>query len=200
MKRLLCLSVALPLLLPLLGVPAQEGKMPTSPYYPLQVGTTWHYKAGDNKFRMKVTRHENVGEVRCARVELFIDDKSTASELIAVTGDGVYRYAFDGKEARPPVRFLKLPPKKGDAWKVDSEIGKDKEKLQGTFKMGEEEVTVPAGKFKVVTSSAQDLDANNLKLSVTYYFAEKVGMVKQVIEVAGQRIVIELEKFEPGKS
>jgi hypothetical protein len=202
MKRLLCLSLTLPLL-PLLSAPAQESKTPvllSSPYCPLQVGTAWHYKAGDNKFSLRVTKHEDVGKVRCARVELLIDGKTASYEHIAVTADGVYRYDFDGKEARPPVLFLKLPPKKDVTWKVDSEVGKEKEKLKGTFKIGEDEITVPAGKYKVITSSAQDLDANNMKLSVIYYFAEKVGMVKQVIDVAGQKIIIELEKFEPATS
>jgi hypothetical protein len=32
-----------------------------------------------------------------------------------------------------------------------------------------------------------------------YYFAKDVGMIKQTISIAGQQVVIELEKFEAGK-
>jgi hypothetical protein len=198
MKWWTCLPLALPLLLAP-GVRAQEGKMPTSPWFPLAVGTTWVYKSGDSRFSLRVARHEKVDNVLCARVELLVDGKPTSYEHIGVTADGLYRYDFEGQEARPPIRFLKLPPGRGDTWAVDSAIGKEKERLKGTFKTGEvDKFKVPAGTYpKVVTSSGQDLDANGMKLSVTYYFAEKVGVVKQVIDVAGQKIVIELEKFQP---
>jgi hypothetical protein len=130
---------------------------------------------------------------------MFVKDKSQSFEDVSVTKEGVYRNTFEGKEAMPPVLFLKLPPKKDETWKVDSKVGG--ESVKGTFKNnGEETVKVTAGEYKAWVVTSQDLEANGVKMSVTYYFAEKVGMVKQLVEVSGQKIVIELEKYEPGKS
>jgi hypothetical protein len=207
MKSVSCLSLAcLFLLAP--AMPAQD-KLPESPYYPLRVGTVWHYRAGDSKFSLRVARHEKVGDVWCARVELVLDGKVTSSEDVAVTvdqarrPDGVSRYRFEGKEARPPICFFKLPPGKEKTWKVESKLAgpRDGEQtLKGSFKAGREEVTVPAGTYKAVTVTGQDLEADGTKLSVTYYFAQDVGMVKQVIETAGQKLSIVLETFVPPQS
>jgi hypothetical protein len=201
MKTVSCLSlVCLFVLAP--AVPAQD-KFPESPYYPLQVGTVWQYRAGDNFFNLRVARHEKVGDVWCARVELVLDGRVASSEDVAVAPDGIYRYRFEGKEARPPLCILKLPPGKEKTWKVESKLAgprNGEQTLKGTFKAGREEVTVPAGKYRAVTATGQDLEADGMKLNVTYYFAENVGMVKQVLETAGQKMVIELMKFEPPES
>jgi len=193
------LALALVLFVAVAGLSAvgqEKDQFRESPYYPLQVGNTWNYKLGDMKFTMRVAKHEKVGEALCARVEMSIDGKVQAYEHIAVTADGIYRHSFEGKKAEPPVRFLKLPPKKGETWEVNSKVGG--ESLKGTFKAGEEDnVKVPAGTYKTVTSATDDLDANGTKISFKYYFAENVGMVKQDLDIAGQKAVIELEKYEP---
>jgi hypothetical protein len=200
MKSVSCAGLALTLLLAWAAAAPAQDKMETTPYYPLAVGSSWEYKAGESKFTMKVTKHEKVGNVLCARVEMLIKDKPVSFEHIAVSKDGVTRNSFEGnKEAQPPVLFLKLPPKKDESWKVDSKAGG--ESVKGTFKnTGEEDVKVPAGSYKAVVVTSQDLEANGIKMAVTYYFAKDVGMVKQIVEVAGQKVVVELEKYEPGKS
>jgi hypothetical protein len=73
------------------------------------------------------------------------------------------------------------------------------EALKGTYKLGEEkEVAMPAGRYAdVLISGSEDLDANGQKIGFTYCFAKDVGMVKQVIDLGGQKVTIELEKFEP---
>lgn len=174
-----------------------KGKIGESPYYPLQVGTAWHYKLGDQKFTMKVTKHEPVGKVLCARVELIVDNKVTAFEHIGVTETGIYRYSYEGKNTEPPVLILKLPPKPGDTWEVSAKVGG--ETLKGMLKEGEEDVKVPAGSYKAVTVAADDFDANGTKMAFKYYFAKDVGMVKQDLDVNGQKAVIELEKFDAPK-
>jgi hypothetical protein len=195
MKRLSALLLAC-VVVPVLQ--AQDAtKLEGTPYYPLEVGNSWHYKAGDNRFILRIAKHEKVGDTLCARVEMITEGKPISFEHLGMTKEGIARFSFEGKEAKPPVVFLKLAPKKGDTWKVDSKVGE--ETLKGTFEIGEDNVTVPSGIFKVITAISKDLDANGMKINFTYYFAEKVGMVKQVIEVSGQKVVIELEKFEPAK-
>lgn len=193
------LSAALPVLLLGLIVRADD-KVVESPYYPLKVGNTWYYKTGNGKYLIKVAKFEDIDKQLCVRLEMQEDGKLRSVEHIAVKADGVYRCAFENIKAEPPVCILKLPPKKDDAWKIDTAIGTDK--LKGTFKTGEvEEMTVLAGKFqKVVTVSGEDIDANGVKLNVTYYFAPNVGIIKQTMSTAGKEaVVIELEKFEAAK-
>jgi hypothetical protein len=171
---------------------------PTGSWYPLQVGATWHYKAGAKRFSLRVARYEKFAKVQCARVELIQDKKVTSFEHVAADAKAVKRFSLEGKEARPPIVVLKLPPKKGQSWKVDSKA--DGQTLKGTFRVGEvEEVKVPAGTFKALTVTSEDLEANGLKMKITFYYADKVGLVKEVIQTGKQKIVVELEKFEPGK-
>ena len=127
MKYLSCGLLAVPLAL-LVGPAARaQDKMAETPYYPLKIGNTWTYKIGDTHFTMKVVKYEEVEsegkKQTCARVEMSgSDNKVQAVEHIAVRldgkDDGVYRYMFENKKAEPPVRFLKLPPKKDDTWEV----------------------------------------------------------------------------------
>lgn len=198
--------IALVLLTGLSGaVVSADDKTPASTYYPLAVGDTWHYRAGDNRFQLKVAEVKAVDGKPRAKIDLVVSGKTVSWEQVGLTKDGVVRYTFEGKEAKPPIEFLKLPPKADATWKVDSEVIDPKAgklPVKGTFKAGkEEEVTVPAGRYKAVTVSGQDIDANGVKVQkLTYYFVERVGMVKQVIELEGSKITIELEKFEQGKA
>lgn len=183
-----------------------DDKMPATPYYPLNVGDTWTYRAGDNRFSLKVAEIKTVEGKPRAKVELLVNNKAVSSEQIGVTKDGVVRYTFEGKEAKPPIEFLKLPPKPDVTWKIDSEVietapNATKHTVKGSFKSGkEEEVKVTAGTYKAVTVTGQDIEADGVKIQkLTYYFAENVGMVKQVIELEGNTIVIELETYEPVK-
>jgi hypothetical protein len=217
-------ALPLTLLLLALAAPARaQEKMPRTPNYPLQVGAAWNYKAGDNRFTVRVAKYEKVGEkasgVLAARLEVVVGKKVRAYEHVGVTPEGVVRYSvgkkvrayehvgvtpggvvrysLEGKEAKPPVLFLKLPPKEGETWRVESRVAG--QLLKGAFKGGEEEVKVPAGTYKAVTVTSQDLEVNGVKTKVVCYYAEDVGLVKQVQEMAGRKVVIELEKYEPGK-
>jgi hypothetical protein len=182
---------------------AQEKTIETPSYYPLAVGNTWHYKLRDgSKFVMKVVAHEKVSNVMCAKVELVIGEaaakKEPVSEHLAATPTGVYRYSFSSATPDKPLLVLKLPLKSGETWTVDSRALGDT--LKGTYKVGkEEEVTVPAGKYKAFPVITDDLEAAGLKVYEKRYYAAKVGMIYQEIKIGEQKTIIELEKFEPGK-
>jgi hypothetical protein len=192
-----------------------QDKLKETPYYPLQVGTTWHYRSGDGKFTVRVAKHEKVGDTLCAVLESVRDGKVVGSEHVAVATDGVYRhdltYILPKREAndttkvseqsiketpKPPLLVLKLPPKKGDNWKIDSKG--DGKTFRGGFTVEEQEVKVPAGTYKTFRVVSRDLEVNSLKPLVATYYAEGVGMVKQEIEVGDAKAVMELEKFEAG--
>jgi hypothetical protein len=119
-------------------------------------------------------------------------------EHLAGVNGGLYRYAAEGKRLEPPVKFLDRPGHTGHSWDVKSGI--DTGKLAGSFKIGIlPQITVQAGTFRnVVTCSSNDLNASGTRISVRYYFAKDIGLIKQVVNLGGQELIIELEKFEVG--
>jgi hypothetical protein len=198
MLRLARSLSAVVLVAAVVGLARAGDKAPESSYYPVAVGTTWTYRAGDNRFQIKVAEVKVVAGVARAKLDLIVNDKVVSHEHVGVTKDGVSRFSFEGKEAKPPIKFLELPPKKDATWPIDSKV--EGQPLVGAFKSGEEDVKVPAGEYKkAITVSSKELKANGVPLSITYYFAEKVGMVKQVVELSGQKVIIELERFDMGK-
>jgi hypothetical protein len=176
------------------GAWAQDAPKESS-YYPLKKGTTWTYKVGGTptSITMQVTGYGKDG----AKVETLVDGKSVAAEHVLVKDDGIYRTTFMGIKPDAPVRFLKLPAKKGEKWTVDTKV--QDQPIKGTFITEEDEVTVPAGKFKALKAEAKDFSAAGMKMAVSYWFAEKVGIVKLSFSLAGRDTVLELEKFEEGK-
>jgi hypothetical protein len=194
---------------------AAQDKLQETPYYPLQVGTTWHYRAGDGKFTIRVVKHEKVGDKLCALLETRRDGKVVGSEHLTVAVDGVYRLDLTAmlpqhdpndksktleqpatQALTPPILVLKLPPKKDAKWKISSKSAG--QTYRGELQMQEAEVTVPAGKYKTFRVASQDLEISSLKTTITTDFAEGVGMVRQVVEVGDAKVEIVLEKFEAG--
>jgi hypothetical protein len=191
MRSLTCTSALLVLVLAC-PLPGQEA-VKESPYYPLKKGTSWTYKVMGNPITMQVTAHEKDG----AKIETLVNGKSVASEHVVVKDDGLYRTTINGQKPDAPVRFLKLPAKKGDSWDVDTKV--QGQPIKGTFTTEEEEVTVPAGKYKTIKAEAKEFTIAGMKTAITYWFAEKVGIVKLSFTLAGTAAVLELDKFEEGK-
>jgi hypothetical protein len=181
-------------------------KEATTEYFPLKEGTTWTYRAGDKEFTITVAGVEKKGDpaVPCFKLETRNSKKEKeliATEYVAVKEDGVYRYGFEKSDAKPPLRFLKLPVKSGEKkWSIDSKVGgKD---VKGSFSLGEEKepVKVLTNTYKdVITVRSEGLEIDGQKVPVRYYFAPKVGMVKQVVEVGGTEVTLELVKVEEKK-
>lgn len=194
--RLLALVVALGAVV---AVRAQDDKGPTSPFFPLEPGAVWTYRAGDATFQYKLSRFEKVGKVKCARIELLINNRPSSYEHVAVTKDGVERFSFEGKEAKPPIRILPLELKEGAEWVIDSKVGG--ESLKGKFVLSKvkerEKIMIGEKEYSTVIVTGKDVEVNGVKAGIKYYFAEKVGMVKQELEVAGNKVVFELEKYDP---
>lgn len=191
------------------GLAAQDkgkDKAPThtSPYFPLAVGATWTYRAGEATFSYRVGRFEEVSKTPTARLEMLINNQVVSTENIGVTKDGVARFKWAqpgkaAKEAKAPIRILPLELKEGDEWVVDGQAGD--EKLEGKFVLSgvkeRHKVRVGDRQYDTVVVTGKDLKVNGVKVGLKYYFAEHVGMVKQELEVAGNKLVFELERYDP---
>lgn len=175
-------------------------------YYPTKLGTRWIYKttAGNQTARIEVriVEKEAIGGTMCVKIEAatLVNKKERTriqTEHIHVSEKGVFRYAANSNNLTPPLQFLSFPAKKGESWNVASRsLGLE---LKGTFKIEEEEVTVPAGTFKAIVCRADNFTSDGKILPQTYYFASGVGLIKHVVEYGGQTVILELEKFEAAK-
>jgi hypothetical protein len=182
------------LLLAFTSASRSQEKTASSPWFPLKPGTTWQYRVGDNKFELRVPRIEKGNP----RIELVVKGKVLSNEEVQVTDSAVTRLTFEGKAIKPAITLLKLPPMKGQSWPIEATIA-DGQVIKGTLSTDEKDIEVPAGQFKAIVVTGKDLSVNGEKLNISWYFANDVGMVKQELELAGKKVVIELEKYIPGK-
>jgi hypothetical protein len=166
-------------------------------YMPLKVGNTWTHKvevAGMQlSITQKVTRIEKKGDKDVGSLEMEVNGM-TITEQMSSTAKGIFRHSFNGTPVDPPVEALRLPIKKGDTWEGDLEIMG--QKVKAKFKTeGEEEVTVPAGKYKAVIV-AMDIEAGGQSFKAKNWFAPNVGIVKQTFDFGAISGSSELEKME----
>lgn len=187
------------------AVHAQQ-PLKSSEYFPTKIGTRWIYKttAGNETARIEVriVEKEAIAGTMCVKLEAATLVKNNVrtriqNEHVHVSEKGAFRYAANNNNLTPPLQFLSFPAKKGESWNVASRsLGLE---LKGTFKIEEEEITVPAGKFKAVVCRVENFTIDGKKVPHTYYFASGIGLIKQVVEYGGQTVVLELEKFEAAK-
>jgi hypothetical protein len=173
------------------AVSAQEDKS----LYPLKVGTKWTYKVKDQeeKFVVTAAKEEAVGDQKCMKLEARLKDRVVATEHVAVLKDGIYRFKFDERAIEPPLCFCKLPPKKGEKWEQKFKVG-PKEGV-ARFESGEEEISVPAGKYKAVSVKGEVVE-DSITIKMSFWFAPGIGMVRQVIDQGEAVIVLELESID----
>ena len=181
-------------LLALAATAAAQDRPGESVYFPMTVGTQWVYRSGEGRVYARVTRAGMLDGELVARVESWIGDKMLAAEMVAVGADGLYRRSVSDQRSEPPLRFVPRDPKRGDRWEVDSKIGP--ETIKGAFAVTEEEVTVPAGKYKAVVIKSEGLEVGGKPLVITNWYARGVGPVKTTIKFENQDTTLELEKFE----
>lgn len=186
-------------------VNAQEKSQNEKSYYPLNAGNKWTYQIesdnipkGSAKLVNQIAKIEKIDNVSLARLETTAKERIAATEHLSVNEKGIFRHRYNGVEITPPICLLKFPIKKNDSWKTESVTGKEKVKM--ACKSDEEEIEVPAGKFKTVkvVLDAEVVDAGII-VSTTYWFASRTGIVKQHVNINGMQFSILLEKFEEGK-
>ena len=170
--------------------------------YPLADGSIWHYEMNTDKgkwdMKYQVAKLENSDQDENFRVEMLMDGKIVVTEQLSQTAKGLYRVRYQDSNLTPPLLLLRNPIKADDSWTTKTQVGA--EELTIACKTGSEEVETPAGKFEAikltVTTRADEKD-----IRTDYWFAEDVGIVKQVAIVGeGTKMSIELKKYAPGKT
>jgi hypothetical protein len=174
----------------------KKDKIAESAYFPLKDGTRWVYKAEDRIITVRVTKHEMVASVNCARLEASAGDEVHVEHL-AVRPDGIYKYRADGKDIEPPLCLLKLPPRAGTTWKVESKIAGLA--ITGSFTLGEEKVSFLDRTETAMTVTSKDFAIAGRPMPLTYWFVRGVGPVQQRIILSGTEVVLQLQRFTATK-
>jgi hypothetical protein len=177
-----------------------KSKLPD--YYPLKAGAKWTYvvDAGDGqKTRLtnQLAKFETIDGKPLARLETTIGGAVAATEHISSSPNGVFRHRYNDLGVTPALCILKYPFKEGESWQVEPMIGP--QKLKMTIKsLRREELTVPSGKYKVVSVSVET-NVNGVRIYATSWYAPDIGVVRQDTDIGQKKIKLELVKFEPGK-
>jgi hypothetical protein len=172
-------------------------------FYPLKPGTQWHYRVTSDDKQVgtvvsRVAKIETIDGQPLARLETVVMGNVVNSEHVQANARGVFRHRVNGIEVEPPLCILRFPIKFDDTWESECKMGEMK--FKGAHRVGrkEIEIEVPAGKFKVVPVYFE-ARIEGVDVTTTYYFAHGKGMIRQVAEINGSKLQLDLEKLEPGK-
>lgn len=158
--------------------------------FPVKTGSKWVYVAHGHESTVTVEGTEKKGDQELTVLRREAGDKSV-KEFYAVTEKGVY-FVPQGLDDNPVPR-LKFGTKKGDTWTWKHE------QQEGTYEnQGEEEIEVPAGKFKAIKIHVTAKAGEN-EYEVTRWYASGVGVVKEETFRDDETWTLELKSFEEGK-
>jgi serine/threonine protein kinase len=157
-------------------------------YFPLKKGTKWHrrFESADGRIWHVIAQVADVdkidGQAVLARLEVMAQGIVTEAEYVSCTARGIFRHrAQTTWEISPPLCLLSFPVKTAEAWESKLSIGELKYKVTCRV-VGNEEVEVPAGKFKaVMLYMDMQLEGDEAKIIFISWFAAGTGIVKQTI-------------------
>lgn len=187
-----------------LAAPRKEVPPPVY-YVPSAVGDTLVYeqKEGDQSwdYVVEVTEARQKGAALVVTARVTEDDGTSRPGQHEVSDTGVYRAGAGDTALESPECYLRLPFKKGETW----ETAYTHEGEGVTVKCivaGEEEVEVPAGKFRCIRIESEFV-FNGASFTRSRWRAPRCGMVKEVVVGRdGERTVYArttvLKSFAPG--
>jgi hypothetical protein len=196
-----------------LAAPAVKGK--PGLYHPTKVGDKRVYESKEGGTTKEILNEvSEVEEVRKGVLRVTVlqsTARGSGRQQLAyeVSDQGVFNAPPIPESAVAVQQILRLPPREGDSWTQDTfgdpppqgigPKGGPAIKQPKTFTMGkEEEVEVPAGKFKAVRVVSK-WSLNGRDVENTSWHAPGVGVVKMVTKAGGTEEVRVLKSFTPGK-
>jgi hypothetical protein len=200
------LGLALSLAFAAAGIAAPGLKDKPALYYPIRKGDTWVYETKGRKdgtsteyvqVVTKVETKEGVVHVTLGMVE---GGETALWAEVEVSQAGVVSRIAAGRKLDPPKAVIKLPFKPGEKWhyQPNPEGGGPVGKRTYTS-VAEEEVEVPAGKYKAIRIDETWEDRGGPMRS-SHWFAPGVGLVKQsTFEGSTETVDFVLKSFKPGK-
>jgi hypothetical protein len=170
-------------------------------HLPTAVGTKRVYETTrDNQVVCETTEVVTGAEAKGDGYAVTVEGEDSPgggwTQVFVVTAKGVSFQLDPDAEAEP---VFKVGLKAGDTWKVEH-TGSRKGLGESTYTVGkEEEVEVPAGRFKATPVTRElPLDGRAGSKTTTWY-AAGVGVVKKEADSLGGGGVTVLKSFTPGK-
>ncbi len=179
------------------------------PLLPAGEGTTWEFDSTETLTGAAPVR--SVATVRAGKqlfdgkevvkIETLSGNVVSKTELVSVNENGVMCLARSGKDGKitklsPPEPIIVAPLKVGAAWDSSGEVAGIKMRQHFTI-VAEENVTVPAGRFRAFHLQCEDSSLMSIKLD--RWFVPGTGFVKETTVIRGpgvlQRITLELNKL-----
>lgn len=184
-----------------LAAPVPKAKAPEL-YYPTVEGTKYVMRRTVGKETVETTHTVTKAEEKDGTHTVTVS-RDVGGQVVEfrceVSAKGVFAVADPRGKFADPQPVLKLPAKEGDTW-TSERPGPGKVAFTITHTVGkEEEVVVPAGKFKAIPVTTEDRLSGEAR-SVTTWYAAGVGVVKTVAVSNGAEQVQELKEFTPGKA
>ena len=144
---------------------------------------------------------ETFEEKRMLKFEMHREGVVTNTDLVTVSEEGINCWARLGVEGEmtkldPPQKIVAAPLKVGTAWDFDGKSG-ETEVHQQYRVLEEEEVVVPAGKFKALHIHGEQTKPN--RMTIDRWFVPGTGIVKDVTSTRSEtgelirRISLELK-------
>lgn len=173
-------------------------------YFPTAVGDTAVYLITIEDLRMegtyRVTAVQRTRDGFRVTVDRGSAGKPAALDQTDVSAEGLTLLQFGNRAIDPPTPVLRLPAKAGDTWEWAAPKADGVPARKTKFKVvGEEEVDVPAGKFKAIHVE-QEVEANGRTVRYEEWYAAEVGLVKKVFHHLGATKQVQvLKSFTAGK-
>ncbi len=182
------------------------------PLLPTVEGTTWEYKSIEELVGEGSAPVQSIVSVRTSsgllngkqtlKWETFVNDVLSKTEFVSVGDDGVVCHARTGKDGKmktlsPPQTIVPAVLKTGAAWDFDDEVAGIKMHQHFTV-AGEENITIPAGRFRAFHFHAEE--SSLMSVSLDRWFVRGTGFVKEITNVRGptgalvQRLSAELTR------
>jgi Protein of unknown function (DUF3108) len=201
MRRCLAICVILVFVVPVESAPKLKD-LPDAAYFPMTVGDRWvtemQYKTFSSEYTEVVTAVEKKDEATLVTIGREVEGTvGPQVSQIRITDKGIFRVSSLGTVYDAPYCVLRLPLKVGETW--TSEVGSGGN-VTSTFKykaIKEEDVQVPAGKFRAFRIEV-DLDNSGRAGRSTIWYAPQVGVVKMDHEDGDAGYVRTLKSFKAG--
>jgi hypothetical protein len=176
---------------------------------PTAEGTSWEYELtetlpGAAPVRSVVTVRAGkqlLEGKETVKLETSSGNVVSKTELVSVDQNGIVCLARSGKDGKivklsPPEPIVAAPLEGGAAWELESEVLGIKMHQRFTV-VAEENVTVPAGKYRAFHLQCEDSSLMSIKLD--RWYVPGTGFVKESTVLRGpgmvQRVTLELTKF-----
>lgn len=175
---------------------------PDRVYFPMTVGDRWvvelRYKTTSDEYTEVVTAVDKKDGATIVTVGREVDGKvGPPLSHIKVTDEGLFRMSNLGTTYDPPYCILRLPLKPGLTWTSEVTSGGN---VRTTFKykaIQEEDVEVPAGKYRAFRIEV-DIDTQGRTRKSVIWYAPQVGIVKMDHEDGDSGYIRTLKSFKPG--